>query len=135
MNILKETLIERIRNRLAPPNAVKVIKTLQRFDKNRDIEMMAAKEASEMVDRYKMEARMAIRIFRQHQTRLALRDLSRSVLDQETRLLESAARAKCSLYLDAKRDYHDLMTMMIGRYNPPVKGFPARVTARPSNDS
>lgn len=116
MKILKETLFERIRNRMAPANAVKVITALQRATHREEIDFMATKEASEMVERYGLETRMAIRDFRRWQTRQVTREMRQPIFEQEGRFLKAAARAKASLYLDAKRDYLDLVDLSMSMY-------------------
>lgn len=108
MKILKETLFERIRNRMAPANAVRTIAALQRATNTGDIEYMAVKEASEMLARYKLEAQIAIRTFRSWQTRTAVKAVLEPLKDQEGRILQQHARNAVSLYADAKRDYSDL---------------------------
>jgi hypothetical protein len=108
MKILRETLFERIRNRMAPANAVRTIAALQRAAIAGDIEYMAVKEASEMLARYKLEAQIAIRTFRSYQARAAVKAVLEPLKDQEGRILQQHARNAVSLYADAKRDYTDL---------------------------
>ena len=110
---MKETLFERIKNRFSRENAVEIITELQRAKSQQTIDYMAVKEASEMVDRYKLHAKLAIRAYRRWKTRMVLRQINRATLDQEGRLLREAARNASSLYLDARRDYIDLQTMAL----------------------
>lgn len=113
MKILKETLFERIRNRFAPASAVRIIAALQRATRNGHIDYLAVKEASEMVERYKLEAKISIRQWRRWQTRRAIRDMSDALRLQEGRLLLQSARATTSLYLDARRDFLDLVDLAL----------------------
>lgn len=116
MKILKETLAERIRNRFAPPHAVKIIADLQRADFSEDVAYMAAKEASELLAHYRREARTAIRCYRLWQHRQSVRALLQPTVDQEGRTLLADARAKASLYIDAMRDYRDLIALSVSHY-------------------
>jgi hypothetical protein len=113
MKILKETLFERIRNRLAPANAVRTIAALQRAAHSGEIEYMAVKEASEMLARYKIEAQYAIRTYRSWQARTAVKSVLEPLKDQEGRILHQHARNAVSLYADAKRDYTDLWQLAL----------------------
>jgi hypothetical protein len=117
MKILKETLVERIRNRLNPPHAVKIIAGLQRAAFREEIAYMAAKEASELVAHYRREARTAIRCYRLWQNRGCVRAMLQPTVDQEGRTLLADARAKASLYIDALRDYRDLIELSVSHYH------------------
>ena len=114
--LLKETFFERIQNRFSRENAVEIITELQRAKAQDTIDYMAVKEASEMVERYKLHAKLAIRAYRRWRTRMAMRQLHRATLDQEGRLLREAARSASSLYLDARRDWRDLQAMAIAEF-------------------
>ncbi len=92
MKILKETFVERIRNRFAAPHAVKIIADLQRASFREDVAYMAAKEASELVAHYRREARTAIRCYRLWQHRKTVRALFEPARDQEGRLPTPAPR-------------------------------------------
>jgi hypothetical protein len=114
MKILKETLIERLRSRLAPAHAVKMIYTLQRATRHSGIDYMAVKEASEMVERYKNDAKLAIRQLRRWETRKAPGSADKSAL--EGRILKNMARQNAAHYLDARREYHDLVALALLKY-------------------
>ena len=116
MKILKETFVDRIRNRFAAPHAVKIIADLQRASFREDVAYMAAKEASELVAHYRREARTAIRCYRMWQHRKTVRALFEPARDQEGRTLHADARAKAALYLDVLRDYRDLVALSIAHY-------------------
>ncbi len=111
MKILKETLIERLRSRLAPAHAVKMIYTLQRATRQSGIDYMAVKEASEMVERYKSETKLAIRQLRRWESRKAPESLA------EGRILKTIARQNAAHYLDARREYHDLVALALMKYH------------------
>lgn len=137
MKILKETLFERIQNRMMPENAIRVIARLQKASANRTIDYMDLKEASEMLARYRTEARIAIRTYRRWQSRQRSaqmlgplkdqqgrvwenRQLIAEVLEphatEEGRILLQQARAQASLYLNASCDYRDLFEMAMKPY-------------------
>ena len=118
MKILKETLIERLRSRLAPAHAVKMIYTLQRATRQSGIDYMAVKEASEMVERYKNEAKLAIRELRRWETRKAPGSVAGSADKSalEGRILKNMARQNAAHYLDARREYHDLVALALLKY-------------------
>ena len=90
-------------NRLAPPNAVKVIKNLKRASGRAELSYMEIKEASQYVERYKIEAKAAMKAWRSWNTRAAVSELVGALRMQEGRILRSDAVAKASLYLDAQR--------------------------------
>lgn len=123
MKILKETWIDRIRNRLAPPHAVKVIARLTRAAHRREMDYMLIKEASEYVERYKLEARLSMKALRSFETRRAVADLIGPLREQEGRILRSDAVAKAALYLDARREYHDLVNLAMGRLLTPANDY------------
>ena len=124
MKILKETLLERIRNRFAPANAVRIITDLHRATRAGVIDYMVFREASEMVDRYKLEARHAIKAVRRFQLRMAAREINRPTLEQEGRILISQARATIALYRDARNDLNDLLALALA----------SKSRHRPAND-
>lgn len=135
MKILRETFFERIQNRMMPENAIRVITRLQKASANRTIDYMDLKEASEMLARYRTEARIAIRTYRRWQSRRRSaemlaplqqgrawenRQLIAEVLEphtsEEGRILLQQARAQASLYLNAYRDYRDLFELAMKPY-------------------
>jgi len=118
MKILEQTFFERLRNRMAPKNAVAVIALLQRAAANETIDYMAMKEASELVERYRLEARVAIRQYRRWQTRRAVAEALEPLTSQEGRIALGNARAAASLYIDAMRDYRDLHRLAMAPYEP-----------------
>ena len=121
MKLMRETIIERIRNRMAPANAVRVITSLNRARRAGGVDYMVFKEASEMVERYKLEARHAIRAVRRLQLRVAMHDFNRPTLEHEGRLLIANARASIALYRDARRDLNDLLAVaMSGPHRPAI---------------
>lgn len=112
MKILKETFFDRIRNRMAPPHAVKTIATLQKM-KGTGIDYLAVKEASEMVERYKLEAKLSIRQFRAWQLRRPSHAIGEPHHTEQGRILLHSARASAALYLDARRDYLELVAIAL----------------------
>lgn len=113
MKMIQETLFERIRNRMAPANAVRVIADLQRATRMGGVDYMMFREASEMVERYKLEARHAIKAVRRYQCRQAMHEFSKPTHLHEGRLLITHARATIALYRDARRDLADLFALAL----------------------
>ena len=109
MTKYRETFFDRIRNRLAPPNAVRVIADLARCSHNGDLDYMDVKEASDYVERYKLEARDAIIQWRKWKARIAVSAVLEPLKAQEGRILRNNAAAKACLYFDARRDFADLV--------------------------
>ena len=137
MKILKETFFERIQNRMMPENAIRVITRLQKASANRTIDYMDLKEASEMLARYRTEARIAIRTYRRWQSRQKSAALLAPLQDQQGRIWENRqliaeilephtseegrillqqARAQATLYLNASCDYRDLFELAMRPY-------------------
>ena len=137
MKILKETFFERIQNRMMPENAIRVITRLQKASANRTIDYMDLKEASEMLARYRTEARIAIRTYRRWQSRQKSAALLAPLKDQQGRIWENRqliaeilephtseegrillqqARAQATLYLNASCDYRDLFELAMRPY-------------------
>lgn len=131
MKLLQETFFERIRNRMAPANAVKLIAVLHKA-KGQGVDYLAVKEASEMVDRYKLEARIAIRQYRTWQLRRPGHAIAEPHHAQHGRILLQSARAAASLYLDARRDYLDLVAFALAHIKAP---FPANDHRRDRGDA
>ena len=116
MKVMKETLFERIRNRFEPAEAAEIIEALLRATEREEIGHRSVVEASEMVERIKLEARCAIRAYRVWRTHQVVREMHRATYDQEGRYLRDAARNLSSLYLDVRRDYQDLVALSIAKH-------------------
>jgi hypothetical protein len=120
MKILKATLLERLRHSLAPAHAVTVIATLQRTRHPGHVDYLAVKEASEMVERYKLEARIAIRQWRSWQNRHSKanvgterRGAGSASRQAEGRLILQSARSATALYLDARHSFQELVSFAL----------------------
>ncbi len=101
---------------MGPVNGVKVIAQLQRATSRNGIDYMAVKEASELVQHYKLQARMAIRTYRSFTTLQTTSAILERLVVKKGRLLRDAARAQTSLYQNAKRDYHELVGLALMPY-------------------
>jgi hypothetical protein len=113
---LKENLHERIRNRFNVGQADAIIAMLKMAGSNRDSSQDAVRDASWLVNRYRVQARAAIRNYREWQAEKAGSEILQALRDQEGRVLLGHARAMSSLYLDALRDHRDLISLSVSQY-------------------
>ncbi len=113
MKLPTETFFERIRNRLSPAEANDAIRQLKKAAGRAEVSYMAVKEASELLDRMRMEARSAIRHYRVWQADQTVKRVLAASHADHGRILHDQARIKASLYLDAMRNYRDLVRLSI----------------------
>lgn len=111
MSSNKENLVERIQNRLALSEAGKILTVMERASGSQIFHHMAAMQTAQLVSHYKTEAQAAIRQYRVWQYRDAIHSMQRPLHEQEGRHLLEAARAAATLYLDARRDYIDIISL------------------------
>ena len=116
MKILKETFFERLRSRMGPASAIKAIAQVQRAARREQIDYMTIKEASEIVQHYKLQARCAIRSYRRWTDRQATSSILEDLVAEKGRLLRDTARSQTSLYQKAKRDYLELVDLALKPY-------------------
>ena len=116
MKILKETFFERLRSRMGPASAIKAIAQVQRAARQEQIDYMTIKEASEIVQHYKLQARCAIRSYRRWTDRQATSSILEDLVAEKGRLLRDTARSQTSLYQKAKRDYLELVDLALKPY-------------------
>ncbi len=116
MKLPTETFFERIRNRLKPEEANRVIRTLKKAAGQHRIDYMAVKEASELLDRARRAARLSIQDYRQWEAHEAVISALQPTRAETGRQLREQARVKASLYLDAMRNYRDLVRLACEYY-------------------
>jgi hypothetical protein len=104
----KENFIERIRNRMDEQEAEKVISFLEHLKKEPAAGNALLKQSAEAVSRYRHQALDAIRHYKGWRKRSVSHPLQKPLHEQEGRILLESARGATALYVDAKRDYHDL---------------------------
>jgi hypothetical protein len=109
MNAMRESFVDRIRNRLRAAEADAVLAAIDRAAANQVFHHVAARQTAELVAHYKSEARYAIRQYRLWQYREAVRALLEPLHEAEGRHLLDAARGAATLYLDARQDYAALL--------------------------
>jgi len=108
MKYPKETLFERIQNRMKASEARKSIKALRHARYRLDIDYMTVKELSELEERYRQNARLAINALREWDVRDAYQKIDLAFRRRERHLLEGQAKEAVSLWMDARRDYREL---------------------------
>ena len=108
MKLYKETLFDRLRNRLPTSEARKAIRALKKAKYRLNIDYMTVKEMSELVHRYRSSARVACNAVREWQVRDAVQRMDAAFRARELELLRAQARDAIALYQDAKRDYIDI---------------------------
>lgn len=111
-----ETLFDRIRNRLSPDRAAVAVSTLKKAAVREEISYRAAQEAEALLRHYRMQARCAIRQYRQWQADCAVSETLQDLRTREGQMLHEQARAKASLYLEAMRDHRDLIKLSVTQY-------------------
>lgn len=120
MKILRESLWDRLINRLPANDAQRIARVLKRAGCQEEIDYMAVKAMSELVEAYQAEARLALRSYRRWRVRQDIQQLAAVVRDREGEILRRDAREKAGLYLDARRDYDDLIALAMKRYERPA---------------
>ena len=116
MKILKETIWERLMNRLPANDARRVSRVLKRAGCVATPDYLDVKAMSELVEDYRHKTWKALTDFRRWQIQEGARALSASVRQREGELLRKRAVECASLYWDARRDYNDLMDIAMRPY-------------------
>jgi hypothetical protein len=122
MKILKETFFDKLQNWLPPAEARQAIKAFQRAKHRLDIDYMTVKEMSELVERYRMNAKLACRAVKEWEVREAVRRMQEVYRLREREFLLTHARNAVSIYRDAKQDYLDFHEIAMRQI--PVPDFP-----------
>jgi len=118
MKVIKETLWQRLVNRLPANDAARVKRILKRAGACEEIDYMTVKALSEMVESYQLRARTAIRDYRRWRAREGVQHLAAAGRAREGAVLRHMARESAGLYLDVRRDYNDLIDLAMQRYSP-----------------
>lgn len=120
MVMQKETLWDKVQNRFPVDEAEQLRRALKKSGSMEDIDYMAIKALSELVDFYKIEARIEMRNYRRWKARESAHLLASALRRQEGDILRRNAQDKVALYLDARRDYQDLVALAISAYQNPA---------------
>ncbi|MEO0384194.1 MAG: hypothetical protein AAF234_11650 [Pseudomonadota bacterium] len=125
MDILKETLWDRLFNRLPENAANEAIRTLKRGGSFKDVDFLTLKEAEAQVAQYRDQAKAAIGAYRSWKTANTVKLMFGVFHNREGALLKAHARNLASLFLDARRDHADLTALLMhsvangAPYRPP----------------
>lgn len=113
MDILKETLWDRFFNRLPETAANEAIRTLKQGGSFKDVDFLTLKEAEAQVARYREQAKAAIGSYRRWKVQNTVKLMFGVFHDREGAHLRDHARDMASLFLDARRDHADLVTLLL----------------------
>lgn len=115
MKILKETLYDRLRNRLPSGDARKAIKALKHARHRLHIDYMTVKELSELTEHYRTLARTACNAVREWEVRDAVQKMDQAFRERERELLRAQAFDAIALYNDVKRDYIEIRELAMAQ--------------------
>lgn len=115
MKIYKETLYERLRNRLPQSDARKAIRALRHARNRLHIDYMTVKELSELTEHYRTLARTACNAVREWELRDAVQKMDQAFRERERDLLRAQALDAIALYQDVKRDYIELRNLAMAQ--------------------
>jgi len=113
MTILTENLWERLFNRLPASEANEAIRVLKQGGSYKDIDIFTLKEAEQQVRRHRQQAKSAISAYRQWKKGRYVRRFFAVFADREGAALRGHARNMTGLFLDARRDYADLSSLLM----------------------
>ena len=117
---MKETFVDRLRNRLSPSHARRAIKAFRPVNGKIKIDYLVVKEMSELEERYRTKARHAIQALRAWEGGDALRHMNAVYLRREREFLVSEAQNAVSLWADIRRDYREIRDMAIAEIVKPA---------------
>lgn len=115
MKIRKETLFDRLRNRLPASEARQAIRAFRHAKKRLEIDYMTVKELSELTERYRTAARLACNAVREWSVREAVFKMDAVYRQREHELLQAQARDAIALYQDVKRDYIEIRKLALAQ--------------------
>jgi len=113
MNYIKETLWERFFNRLPAKEANDAIRILKRGGSYKDVDFFTLKEAEEQVLRYRGRAKAAIADYKLWKANTHIGRFFAVFRDREGIALRNHARDMANMFLEARRDYTDLSSLLM----------------------
>lgn len=113
MNYIKETLWERFFNRLPAKEANDAIRILKRGGSYKDVDFFTLKEAEEQVLRYRGRAKAAIADYKLWKANTQIGRFFAVFRDREGIALRNHARDMANMFLEARRDYIDLSSLLM----------------------
>lgn len=113
MDILKETLWERLFNRLPENTANQAMRILKQGGSFKDVDFLTLKQAEAEVVRYRAQAKAAIGEYRRWKTENTVKLMLGVFHSREGAHLRAHAKDMTSLYLDARRDHGDLTDLLM----------------------
>ena len=116
MKIIKETMWDRLFNRLPANDARKVTRVLKRAGCVATPDYLDVKAMSELVERYRDKTTRALEEFRRWQIQEGAQAMATVVRKREGELLRKRAMECASLYWDARRDYRDIVDIAMRPY-------------------
>ncbi|MGJ8531696.1 MAG: hypothetical protein ACSHYC_05895 [Alphaproteobacteria bacterium] len=113
MNYIKETLWERFFNRLPAKEANDAVRILKRGGSYKDVDFFTLKEAEEQVQRYRGRAKAAIADYKLWKANTQIGRFFAVFRDREGIALRNHARDMANMFLEARRDYIDLSSLLM----------------------
>ena len=118
MKLPRESLWDRLINRLPANDALRAIKAMNHAKHRLNVDYMVVKEMSELMEHYRIHAQVSINALREWDVRDAVQKMNKVYRLRERGFLEAQARSAVSLWLDARRDYRDLRNLAMNYYTP-----------------
>lgn len=120
MKLPKESLFDRFRNRLSPANANRAIKALRHARKRLEVDFFVVKEMSELEERYRKKAKLAINALREWEVREAVKYMNDVYRQRERDVLKTQAHDAVYLWSDIRRDHREIRDLAIAYYSKPA---------------
>lgn len=113
MNYIEETLWEGFFNRLPAKEANDAIRILKHGGSYKDVDFFTLKEAEEQVLRYRGRAKAAIADYKLWKANTHIGRFFAVFRDREGIALRNHARDMANMFLEARRDYTDLSSLLM----------------------
>lgn len=113
MKNIKETLWDRLFNRLPATEANEAIRILKQGGSYKDIDVFTLKEIEHQVGHHREQAKNAIVAYRQWKKGRQVRRFMAVFRDREGDALRGHAKNMASLFLDSRRDFTDLSDRLL----------------------
>lgn len=113
MKYTKETLWDRFFNRLPRTQANDLVQRLKKGASYKEIDYFAVKELEQQIEHHRRQARAAIAEYKQWRASEACRTFFDVFRQREGAHLKAHARAMASVFLDVRRDYADMMKLLM----------------------